>query len=316
MFDLFAHAQVAQTLGCRAAYRARGYYQDLDNLDWDLSCFIASGWVKLPTAIDPMLTGSSHEVDSASEERLYSPEELSTGDQFDLDQLQSGSDACTLADVQTSALNSSWEPAQSLAAIGPVQPDDSAIAHAAALVSFDCGDDLSEDQYRQLYEIDSVAVASSHDRLHITTITHAGKVQPGSLDSSMALHAGYDAPDDRHIVPVTHTAASSDLEPGSVECVADVDEADADTDVDDCESDDSEYDFDDDDSEESPADDYGSANSLVGEWYYYNTITQQVRVFHSVDTTQPYDVISTCTSCPPALQARVGLSLSMSTAAE
>lgn len=264
---------MAQSLGCRAAYRPRGYFQDLDNLDWDLSCFVASGWVKLPTVLDPLLTGTSHDADDVSESPVDSPDE--------------GLDASQSAETEHEEnIHVSFEQhaeatefgARSGSALPPttgvfITHDDATIAHAAALVSVDCGDELMEHQYKELYEFDRF-MSNAHDR-NITTITHAGKIQPGSFDSSMALQAGYDAPDDRQSrYPATsrdvyHPSPTSHIHSNACEDLYKSD------------SEDEEDDAVDDDGDGWPADGYGSANSLVGEWYYYNTITQQVRILHT-----------------------------------
>eukprot|EP00892_Ulva_mutabilis_P000830 jgi/Ulvmu1/10748/UM068_0038.1 len=244
-------AKVAQTLGCRAASRPRGYYQDLDNLDWDLSCFIASGWVQLPTALDPLLTGSSHsDSDDMPESQSDTMEESADDSHSTQTQKQPTSDASEHLTVEATETGRSI--AVPMAAGRAVPRNDATIAHAAALVSVDCGDELIVEQDRELYSFDQLVVANQDRSSHMTTITHAGKIQPGSVDSSMALQAGYDAPDDRHIM--------TDAD--------DADELDYDS-----EDDEDEHEVDD-----WPADDFGSANSLVGEWYYYNTITQQVSI--------------------------------------
>jgi hypothetical protein len=58
--------QVASMIGFRSPKRPTGYYQDITNLDWELSCFIAAGWVHMPPMLEPLLV-SSHKPDAAEQ---------------------------------------------------------------------------------------------------------------------------------------------------------------------------------------------------------------------------------------------------------
>lgn len=159
----------------------------------------------------------------------------------------------------------------------------------ADVMSLDCGDELLEDEDRELCEIDSMATCAD-EYMYMTTITHAGKIQHVGMDGSVALQAGYDASDNRYAADLP--AAGS---PDSTTTAADAEhdsQVGADGSMDDeYFYDDGEDDIDSDDEdgwdetgdalevgETDPRDfsQIASASSLVGEWYYYNTITHQV----------------------------------------
>jgi hypothetical protein len=52
-------ATVASYIGLRSPRRPQGYFEDLQVLDWELSCFIASGWVQMPSLMEPLLTSEN-----------------------------------------------------------------------------------------------------------------------------------------------------------------------------------------------------------------------------------------------------------------
>lgn len=49
-------ATVASYIGLRSPRKPHGYFEDVQVLDWELSCFIASGWVHMPSMMVPLLT--------------------------------------------------------------------------------------------------------------------------------------------------------------------------------------------------------------------------------------------------------------------
>ena len=55
-------ATVASNIGLRSPRKPPGYYEDLQVLDWELSCFIAAGWVHMPPMLEPLLTSAHLEA--------------------------------------------------------------------------------------------------------------------------------------------------------------------------------------------------------------------------------------------------------------
>lgn len=51
-------ATVASYIGLRSPRKPQGYFEDLQVLDWELSCFIASGWVYMAPLQEPLLTSA------------------------------------------------------------------------------------------------------------------------------------------------------------------------------------------------------------------------------------------------------------------
>lgn len=245
--------------------------------------------MKLPTSLDPLLT-SQAEVGTppaapkpnATAMPVTSPGKDPTAQSASTPVDASGRNAFSIAIASEAEVT----PA---AGFPTNQQRASTTAQADVMLSLDCGDELLEDEDRELCEIDNMATCASEEYMYMTTITHAGKLEHGGMDSSIALQAGYDAPDDRYATDFP--AAGSPAAPGTA-ADAEQDSRDgADSSMDEeyfygdgedsIDSDEDEWveigdDIEADEAEIRDSNDVGSANNLVGEWYYYNTITQQV----------------------------------------
>lgn len=273
--------QVAQTLGCRTAFRPRGYFQDLDNLDWDLSCFIASGWVKLPTALDPLITAQpdSDEPSAASEPATAEVPDSWSQSGATANQ-QKKSSHLTGKQAKASVIVSEAEAARSTpSAELPVKLRiASTTTQTEALLSLDCGDELLQHEDRELCELDRMVTDASDEYMSMATITHAGKVErnvpSGGNDGNVSFLSGYDAPDERYAVERFEDASSPSSESDGFDEFWDDPYRSA---VEGSFEEDDEYETYDPDEEEWPKlDEVGSASSPVGEWYFYNTITDEV----------------------------------------